>query len=131
MVLGSDLLAVAVRTLSVVWGLIGVVVAVAGLTALHDRLRTETDRHPLRWLAIGVVVTGAGGGVIAGAFAENSAAAAALGSLVAIVGLLPVGGWLRSQGEGGHWWWAPAGLDRKSTRLNSSHIQKSRMPSSA
>ena len=37
-------------------------------------------------------------------------------------------------------WWNPAGLgfvtrtaveDRKSTRLNSSHIQKSRMPSSA
>ena len=26
---------------------------------------------------------------------------------------------------------AAAGLDRKSTRLNSSHIQKSRMPSSA
>ena len=26
---------------------------------------------------------------------------------------------------------APAGTDRKSTRLNSSHIQKSRMPSSA
>ena len=28
-------------------------------------------------------------------------------------------------------WWAEYALDRKSTRLNSSHIQKSRMPSSA
>ena len=28
-------------------------------------------------------------------------------------------------------WWAGTGVDRKSTRLNSSHIQKSRMPSSA
>ena len=28
-------------------------------------------------------------------------------------------------------WQAAGGLDRKSTRLNSSHIQKSRMPSSA
>ena len=31
---------------------------------------------------------------------------------------------------GGHWALVPK-LDRKSTRLNSSHIQKSRMPSSA
>ena len=29
------------------------------------------------------------------------------------------------------WWTWPRELDRKSTRLNSSHIQKSRMPSSA
>ena len=29
------------------------------------------------------------------------------------------------------YYWAPFVLDRKSTRLNSSHIQKSRMPSSA
>ena len=31
----------------------------------------------------------------------------------------------------GHWGTTPGLKDRKSTRLNSSHIQKSRMPSSA
>ena len=34
-------------------------------------------------------------------------------------------------GRGLRWWVAPFVVDRKSTRLNSSHIQKSRMPSSA
>ena len=47
----------------------------------------------------------------------------AIGSLVllAVVGLSPVGNILL----------LPLEEDRKSTRLNSSHIQKSRMPSSA
>ena len=49
-------------------------------------------------------------------------------------------GWLAENGEGDWQWYRehkqehdfpPFPLDRKSTRLNSSHIQKSRMPSSA
>ncbi|HJV08121.1 MAG TPA: hypothetical protein VJ653_00500, partial [Acidimicrobiales bacterium] len=108
--LGAAFLTLASRTGSLWWGLAGVGVAVAGLTALNDRLRIECDRHPLVWLVLGLLVAGAGGVVIARAFEENAALAAALGVLVAIVGLLPVSSWLRIQGEGGRWWLAPAGL---------------------
>jgi len=110
-VLGAGLLTLAVRRLGIGWGVLGALVVVAGLTALNDRLRIESDRHPLRWLILGVLITGAGAAVVAGAFAEDSAAAAALGSLVAVVGMLPVSSWLRVQAaKEGSWRWAPAGL---------------------
>ena len=63
----------------------------------------------------------------------------AIGLLLSTVAVAIIYGLIRLSPDG---WWLPAGIvfallivgltkDRKSTRLNSSHIQKSRMPSSA
>ena len=59
-----------------------------------------------------------------------------LSANLGIIGLAPKGkdGWEISEGyDAGMWseWYEAKTSDRKSTRLNSSHIQKSRMPSSA
>lgn len=109
-VLGADLLVLSVRTSTLALGIAGVAVAVAGLTAINERVRIASDAHPLRWLFLGVVATAVGGFVVLRALEEDSPPAAVLGVLIAVVGLLPVSGWLRIQGESGRWWLAPAGL---------------------
>ena len=57
-----------------------------------------------------------------------------LGALIALAAELPYGGWVQIPLLSLVWWrlsLQTEGLDRKSTRLNSSHSGESRMPSSA
>ena len=73
--------------------------------------------HPVQTQAVSYVV-------------QRMTSLASLFYLLALIGYLK--GRLSAAGQRAAWWTGAAGAgDRKSTRLNSSHIQKSRMPSSA
>jgi lysophospholipase L1-like esterase len=104
-ILGAAVIALSVRDSSALVGGVGVLVAVGGLHMLDDCVGCQSDRHPTRWLLMGVVATAAGLAVLAGAFAVRSPSIAAVGVLIVVVALLPVGQWLQgiAEKEGRAW----------------------------
>ena len=74
----------------------------------------------------GMVLAGIMGSVFLAAM-ESTVVATAMPTVIATLGGIQIYSWAFS----GYLLASTVTIDRKSTRLNSSHIQKSRMPSSA
>ena len=83
--------------------------------------------HFLLFILIGLIA-----GALAGRVVSGHGYRVAGDIVVGVVGAF-LGGWIFATflGVGGGGFFISLFIDRKSTRLNSSHIQKSRMPSSA
>ena len=106
-------------------------VVVLGYTVVLNAYRNNFDHPVLGWVCVAVMVVATAVAILVYAAPERRVPAVLLVDLALAVALLlatPVvkGPWFQATIPG---YWIVG--DRKSTRLNSSHVSESRMPSSA
>lgn len=107
---GVVVLALAVRWSAILLGLVGVVLAAAGLWLVNERVRAWAGRWPRQFLVGAVVLVVSGSATMALAFAESAAWLASIALVLLVAGLLPAGALLRRATRRGWIWGAPVGL---------------------
>ncbi|MFP5376421.1 MAG: GDSL-type esterase/lipase family protein [Acidimicrobiia bacterium] len=107
---GVGLLAWAVRSSAVGYGVAGVLLTTVGLWLVNERVRAWADRRPRPFLAAAVGLLAAGAAAMALAFAAEAAWLAGLALVLVVGGLLPAGALLRRATRRGWIGGVPAGL---------------------
>ena len=107
---GAGLVGLAVRNSLVRYGVVGVLVAAAGLWLVNERVRGWVERWPGPFLGWSLFTVLAGGAAMAWAFARNDAWLAGVALVLLVGGLLPAGALLRRATRRGWIWGVPVGF---------------------